>query len=593
MNDWMMLAIGSALRSSVVIALAWLLTLMLRRAAASTRHLVWTSALFVVLATPVLMLALPQLRVALPRAVAVTVDRVPAAIPVVHKPAPAGARRADGVVPASGRRQPADIGTVAMTLWALGAGAFLVYTLAGVLITHRLRRRAVLVPAPLPSVAGCIAVAHSPDVTTPFVSGVFRPLILVPAGAANWSPERLRVVLLHELAHVRRRDCLTQLVVRIACAIHWFNPLVWIAARRLRIERERACDDAVLASGVRGSDYAHHLIDIAKTAPPPRLVHAAGVAMAHRSQLEGRLMSILNPRPRITSASVMWFIVAAFVLVAGLAASVRIQAQAQARTDGGVASEGRIFAKEAKVRVNGQTFFLTGAEIAVAGDQTTVFSGAISTRRAPREGRAVDRALLEAAQDGDLEGIQQLFVAGAKINTPIHGDGTALIAAAREGQLEAVRLLLERGADPHLAVEGEGSALIAAAREGQLEVVRLLLDRGADPHLAVEGDGSALIAAAQGGYLPIAQLLVQRGANVNQAVEGDETPLINAAAAGQLEMVKFLAGRGADVNAHIRVERVGFDGQPAGDEWRSPLSMARKGRHTAVVQYLQSLGAVD
>ena len=110
---------------------------------------------------------------------------------------------------------------------------------------------------------------------------------------------------------------------------------------------------------------------------------------------------------------------------------------------------------------------------------------------------------------------------------------------------------------------------------------------------AVEGDGSALIAAAQGGYLAIAQLLVQRGANVNQAVDGDETPLINAAAAGQLEMVKFLAGQGADVNAHIRVEHVGQDGQAAADEWRSPLNMARKGGHTAIVQYLQSLGAVD
>ena len=334
MNDWMMLAIGSALRASGVIALAWLLTLMLRRAAASTRHLVWASAVFVVLATPALIVMLPQLRIVLPHAVTATVDRVPVALPVAPRMARASAPRADDPVPASGPRQRPDIGTVAMGLWALGAVAFLVYTLAGVLIAYRLRRRCLLIPMPVPSMAGRIRVAHSPDATTPFVSGVIRPIILLPAGAAHWSPERLRIVLLHELAHVSRRDCFTQLIARIVCAIHWFNPLVWIAARRLRIERERACDDAVLTAGVRGSDYAHHLIDLAKTTPRLSLVHAAGVAMAHRSQLEGRLMSILNPRARTTSAFVARFIVFAFVLVAGVAAAVRIQAQDPASMPG-------------------------------------------------------------------------------------------------------------------------------------------------------------------------------------------------------------------------------------------------------------------
>src|SRR5687767_456928 len=382
MNDWMMLAIGSAVRGSGVIVLAWLLTLVLRRAAASTRHLVWTSAVFVVLATPVLMAVLPQLRIVLPRAVAATVDRVPAALPVAHGTGLASALPADDVVPASSRRQPVDVGTIAMGLWALGAGALLVYTMAGVLMAQRVRRRAVQFPVTLPSVDGRVVIAHSPGVTTPFVSGVFRPLILVPPDAVTWSPDRLRVVLLHELAHVRRRDCLTQLVARIACAIHWFNPLIWIAARRLRIERERACDDAVLAAGVRGSDYAHHLIDIAKTAPPLQLVQAAGVAMAHRSQLEGRLMSILNPRTRITSASVARFIVAAFILVAGVAAAVRIHAQAPAPAPAGRAAgtEARISIREADLRVGGKMYLLTNRENGAPGDQSIV----VITERRPR-----------------------------------------------------------------------------------------------------------------------------------------------------------------------------------------------------------------
>src|SRR3954463_2027201 len=94
--------------------------------------------------------------------------------------------------------------------------------------------------------------------------GALEPRILLPAGADEWTDLRIGAVLGHELAHVRRHDWFIQLVGELARAMYWFNPLVWIACDRLRLESERACDDAVLGLGFDSTQYATELLELAR-----------------------------------------------------------------------------------------------------------------------------------------------------------------------------------------------------------------------------------------------------------------------------------------------------------------------------------------
>ena len=124
--------------------------------------------------------------------------------------------------------------------------------------------------------------------------GIFRPVILLPTDAANWQTDRLRAVLLHETAHIKRWDWLIQTITQIACAMYWFNPFVWFAARRIRIEAEQACDDQVLTTGYRSTDYARHLLNITRDVKLANTISRTAVAMARSSRIEGRLRTVLT-----------------------------------------------------------------------------------------------------------------------------------------------------------------------------------------------------------------------------------------------------------------------------------------------------------
>ena len=128
----------------------------------------------------------------------------------------------------------------------------------------------------------------------PMVWGVLRQYLLLPEGAQDWPMQRIRPVLLHELSHLRRNDPASLWIGHLAQAVHWFNPFAWWAIRQLRIEQENACDDAVLRHGVLSSDYAGQVLEVCASFQSGA-VPSLALSMARNSGIEGRIAGILDP----------------------------------------------------------------------------------------------------------------------------------------------------------------------------------------------------------------------------------------------------------------------------------------------------------
>ncbi|MBC7851884.1 MAG: hypothetical protein IAF94_00465, partial [Pirellulaceae bacterium] len=317
-----------ALKSAAVMLLALVAVGLLGRASAARRHLVWCLSVVSLLLLPVLSLALPAWRVtwlpqwvAAPTRSAVTepavAERVRPIEPVdiqtqpARKVPPAPVVAAASLAPSQTAPAieaisvPSNPSLWLPATWLVGAIAVLVPLVIGLGNLIALRGRSKVIQdkhwvAMLDELRQKLGIhrrvqlRQSESAFVPLTWGAINPVLLVPAEASNWPDDRRRLVLLHELAHILRWDWLTQLVAHFACAIYWFNPLVWVAARQMRIERERACDDLVLISGAKASDYAQELLGLAAGLSDARLSTLVAVPMARRNALEDRLRGILD-----------------------------------------------------------------------------------------------------------------------------------------------------------------------------------------------------------------------------------------------------------------------------------------------------------
>jgi beta-lactamase regulating signal transducer with metallopeptidase domain len=296
------------------------------RASAGGRHLVWFVALGAAVLAPALTVWGPLPVRVLPEsfvpaaaeasarrdALRETGDRAaaqPSAEPALRITSPALPR-----VPLAGSKWPGP-GTTLLVVWSVVALALVARLGHGAYAVRRIVRRARPLEhpdwqAPLYEIADRLGLEAAPrllrseDVSMPFAAGLAAPTIVLPAESDEWTADRRSAVLIHELGHIRRRDLVGHTLARIACALYWFHPLVWTAARRLRAESERACDDLTLIFGTRPSDYAEHLLDIV-TRVRGRATPSMALAMAHRKEFEGRMLAILDPELRRRAPSRM------------------------------------------------------------------------------------------------------------------------------------------------------------------------------------------------------------------------------------------------------------------------------------------------
>jgi len=333
--------LDSAVKATVLLTLAAAAAMLLRRDSAATRHLVWLLAIVAVLAMPAMSAILPTWRV-LPDWPSVQPSAAAASLPPV-------ARTAHG--PAPQTALSSWNGHCALPLvWVVGFCVLVLRLVAARWMLWNTERRAMVLSSSSQTakashvllvttfqgacsqlgVSRRVTLLIHPDKTIPAIWGVLRPRLLLPATARHWSGEQLQSVLLHELAHIKRSDLMGQLLSQAACALYWFNPLVWCAAWRLGVERERACDDLVLDGGVRPSAYAEHLLDVATRFSPVRWTKACGLVMGRKSSLEGRLVAVLSGNVSRRKVSLA---LAAIALAVAVAIAVPIAMLAWATTE--------------------------------------------------------------------------------------------------------------------------------------------------------------------------------------------------------------------------------------------------------------------
>ena len=326
--------------ATILLLTAIILCSLFRKAAASLRYRIWTFTMLGVLLLPILSPLLPT-TLSVPMANSDSLRHLPMAVPMddvavdnssqsQSSQSPKRKQGNENVPSLANATGSVNVGSVIVAVWFIGTVLLLAHLLLSIVAVRKML-------APLEHLADPLLDTLRKELgikkpvrliccnagTVPFISGIFRPTIVLPPQSLDWSEPEHRAVLTHELAHVARHDLFWQLLTQVVCAVYWFHPLIWFAAYRIGIERESACDDTVVLRGEKPSTYADLLLELANGLRKQRIgLLGCTVAITRKNTIGKRIQAVLNPNlcrtplGKIGTGLFLVFAVGAIVLIA-------------------------------------------------------------------------------------------------------------------------------------------------------------------------------------------------------------------------------------------------------------------------------------
>jgi beta-lactamase regulating signal transducer with metallopeptidase domain len=498
-------------RSLLILGIAALLIVVARTAHA--RHVVWTVAILCALALPVATNVLPRVGVIVPSQIGRS------AVPAAERAASRGPE-------------------LLAVLWPLGALVVWARFVFGVARLRRVARGArsadqawharVRELATSIGVKREVAVLRGSDSVVPVTWGIWRPAILLPPDADAWPPEQQRAILLHELEHIRRHDCLVETIARFTCGLYWINPLMWIGARHLNTLREFACDAAVVRNGVAAADYGSQLIDMAR-ATRIRALPIAPIAFAGGLHDRIRRLGAVEAHAPRGGVVAPLLIVLAFVAISAVdvaRADGRWRSHAIDRVTAGAQRRGKVvitMSGHAPMPVTVTTWEYPLVEVTAhkdsdrRGDAAAAAWRAIDITATPSAGGVDVRTIVnEAAGNVRVRLIARVPAQTDLVITTtgggVHvGDGFSSVVASTEGGPIAigstsgsvraktgggdVRVMIPKGAQPAILARTTGAAANASKIHSvlPLRITTDVVNNGLEPYWQIVGrrDGNS------------------------------------------------------------------------------------------------------
>lgn len=351
-------------------------------------------------------------------------------------------------------------------------------------------------------------IMESQHADSPMIMGIRKPLIILPLSITKQLDETLLIpILLHEVAHIQRKDMPISVIQELLAVLFWWSPIIRFINQKIHLNRELSCDLRAASQLDDPKHYAQSLLEATRMMILQRKNVLAMGLFSKKGELNSRINTVLNAKSKHSPNR---FKIAAICLV--------------------ICSATLVSANQ----------FGPGIDIESVKRDANHYSELSEWES--------DRIVKAMAKDSPLHLIE-LIKKGMNINVPIVGDGTPLIIAVRGNNKPMAKALIENGADVNQSAEGDGNPLIEAAKRNYVDLAQLLIQQGADVNAVVTRDETPLIQASWNGHKEMVEYLVENGADVNLGVLANpinnpewRSPLNKAATA---EIREYLIRKGA------------------------------------------------